>query len=201
MRVAQKNKTYKSLRKIMIFLLLVIFSSILSISIISIFARPSLCELYKYNYIGVESDVTNYSDKDLEYIRYLTNRNRIIPVSLIYESTMAYYDTLITILLSSFAALSFFSWMSVKNKVSIEVKEGLSHEIESKGFSDDINAKIESIVASKMDVILPNIRDELRDGIPSLVTDITNKAIESKIDRISDISRMEDNQKLDEERI
>ncbi len=185
----------------MIFLLLVIFSSILSISIISIFARPSLCELYKYNYIGVESDLTNYSDKDLEYIRYLTNRNRIIPVSLIYESTMAYYDTLITILLSSFAALSFFSWMSVKNKVSIEVKEGLSHEIESKGFSDDINAKIESIVASKMDVILPNIRDELRDGIPSLVTDITNKAIESKIDRISDISRMEDNQKLDEERI
>lgn len=110
-------------------------------------AKPHFEEFYSKNFIVMEPE--NLTKTEKVYIDKLILKNKIIPVDEVYNKTLDYYDSLISVLTIFIAlittllgVLSFTSWFSLKGKVKNEVNEIKC------GLKEDISNEIQRVVSS-----------------------------------------------------
>lgn len=92
----------------------------------------------------------NLTQTEKVYVNKLILKNKIIPANEIYEKTLSYYDSLIsvltifiTVIIALLGVLAFTSWFSLKGKVKNEVQE-MKY-----GLKGDINQEIQNVVTSE----------------------------------------------------
>ena len=126
----------------------VLFIFIIGICCFLQYTKPRYEEFYSKNFIVMEPQ--NLTQTEQVYVNKLILKNKIIPVDEIYERTLSYYDSLIsvltifiTVIIALLGLLAFTSWFSLKGKVKNEVQE-IKY-----GLKGDINQEIQNVVTSE----------------------------------------------------
>ena len=111
------------------------------------YTKPCYEEFYSKNFVVMEPQ--NLTQTEKVYVNKLILKNKIIPANEIYERTLSYYDSLIsvltifiTVIIALLGVIAFTSWFSLKGKVKNEVQE-IKY-----GLRGDIDQAIQNVVAS-----------------------------------------------------
>jgi hypothetical protein len=94
-------------------------------------------------------------------LEYLITKNKIIPLSYVYQNTLNYYDSLIsvlggviTFLIALLGVSAFMSWLSLRSRIEDTIKEELKLELLSDFYKawlgDLIDAASEKILTEKL---------------------------------------------------
>lgn len=104
-------------------LCLLVILSVVLILILFGFLTPKVEALYLHHYALSEIRNEEISVLDKRQIDYLIGRHQIVPMSSIYEKTLEYYDSLISVLVALLGLFAFIAWFSLRTKARNEVKE------------------------------------------------------------------------------
>jgi len=166
-------------RRNMLLCMTSVMLTLLTLTAFLVLFKPKIESIYGHHYVVIAEDPMSISQKDEQYISYLLNRNRIIPISTVYENTLAYYDSIITILLGLFGLFALLSYFSFKRKI----KEDLDEHFET--YKSDMNEHLynkftEEITGGNVD---------LEDYIKHIVSEEVKRQWELKENETSDIIR------------
>jgi predicted house-cleaning noncanonical NTP pyrophosphatase (MazG superfamily) len=144
-----------------------------------------------------ETSETNLSIQDKKNIDNLISKHKIIPISDIYDNTLSYYNTLITILVAILGVFTFVAWFSVKNKVKAEIEESVRETLNSNTYKELLDAKLNKIIRDyipdyiadpdtmveclpiiqkNIETIISGMKDKLKEEISN---DVQEKVLES----------------------
>ncbi|MCL1891993.1 MAG: hypothetical protein FWF97_01705 [Alphaproteobacteria bacterium] len=147
---------------------------------VCIYAKPHISELYATHYTVAELDETILTKKDKTNIDQLIAKNKIVPVSVIYENTLSYYNTIITILIGLLAGFAIFSWISIRSKLDGEIRKIIHEEMQSEWFGIYFDKKVADYLKTNLSDYVAEELDETRiRGFISQEYELTkNKIIE-----------------------
>ena len=80
--------------------------------VITIYSTPKISKIYYKTFAVSISDRTELNLVDEKYISELLAKNKIIPITDVYDNTLDYYNTLITILVALLGVFAILSWIS-----------------------------------------------------------------------------------------
>ena len=112
--------------------------------------QPKVTRLYSHACAVSELQIENLSPQDKKSIDTLIAKNKIIPISTIYEKTLEYYDSLVSILIALLGIFAFVTWFSLRGKTKDEVENAIEKMIESPLFKAWINENLDIIVQEKL---------------------------------------------------
>ena len=121
-----------------------------------------------YMFVEIKNDITKEEYKQIDS---LIAKNRIIPVTTVYENTLKYYDNLMTLLIALLGLFAFISWIYLKGRVSNQIRDNIHEELQSKWFEicladrlkEYINRNLSDYLAELCDIetIRGIVREEL----------------------------------------
>jgi hypothetical protein len=118
--------------------------------------KPRIDTLYKNNFTVAELNEPNLTEQEKINLDHLIKRNKIIPLSYVYQNTLHYYDALITVLgfliafLVALLGLStILSWFSLKSKIKDDVAKEINSTFYSQFFESWLKEIAERIVTEK----------------------------------------------------
>lgn len=132
--------------------------------------KKSVSEQYEntYMFVEIKNDITKEEYKQIDS---LIAKNRIIPVTTVYENTLKYYDNLMTLLIALLGLFAFISWIYLKGRVSNQIRDNIHEELQSKWFEicladrlkEYINRNLSDYLAELCDIetIRGIVREEL----------------------------------------
>ena len=91
--------------------------------VITIYSTPKISKIYYKTFAVSISDRTELNLVDEKYISELLAKNKIIPITDVYDNTLDYYNTLITILVALLGVFAILSWISLRAKIKEDVKD------------------------------------------------------------------------------
>ncbi|MBO4700377.1 MAG: hypothetical protein J5620_01365 [Alphaproteobacteria bacterium] len=122
-----------------------------------VFAKPYVSRIYADTYIVADTDINLVTEKDRKSINNLIMKNKIVPVSIVYEDTLRYYEEIIAILIALLGVFAVVSWFFMGGRM----REGLHKEIQSKWFDICLNDKMSKLLKSDMgDYLAEQFDDE-----------------------------------------
>lgn len=161
--------------------------------------KPRYEEFYSKNYVVMEPE--NLSKNEKIYVDKLIVKNKIVPADRIYEKTLSYYDSLISVL-SLFIAfltallglLAFISWFSLKGKMKEEIQETKEK------ISTKITEEIQRIISSefyKTWLTTEVFGKYISENKDQLFPDASSIDISTLVEKVSDAVKqnLEDDQK------
>jgi hypothetical protein len=154
--------------------------------------KPRIDTLYKNNFTVAELNEPNLTEQEKIDLDNLIKRNKIIPLSYVYQNTLQYYDTFINVLgffIAFLAALigvgAFFSWFSFGNKIKKEITSEFNTDDFQTSMKKSIEESLENILADKLPAWLKNQTNAIE-----LIVDRVRNEIEKENEEInSDINQ------------
>ena len=147
-------------------LFIVVFTFLMVSLFVFKICKPKVEVLYKNTFIVSENNKVTIEERN--HISDLIKKNRIIPVSTIYDRTINYYDSLISIssllitfLVAALGLFSYFSWISLKSKIKEDLDKKVNEEFE-KIFNSPIYKSyrtelIAQYINKNKDIIIPEL--------------------------------------------
>lgn len=117
----QFQKTSRYCARIMHVLILLVGLG-LAVVWLAVWIAPHTAKIY-HQVFTVFNKGENLSDKDKRNLEDLLLKNKIIPISEVYDRTLEYYNSLISVLVALLASFAFLSWFSLKTKIKEEVQQ------------------------------------------------------------------------------
>jgi hypothetical protein len=178
--VKSKDSIVKKVAKASAYFVWVII--VIAIIFILIFMFQLLCpkvmNLYSHLYTISDSEpnATSFSMEDEKYIKYLIERNKIVPMSAVYSNTLDYYNSLISILVALLGLFAFVSWFSLRSKIRDDVKDTFVSDF----FKQNLDNKIKEIVNKNLPDYVSEVINE------NEIKDMISKEYELKADSIKE---------------
>ena len=122
-------------------------------------AKPRVSEIFSQQYLFVETKNT-ITEKEQKSIELLIAKNKIVPVTLIYEDTMRYYDHIITLLVTLLGLFAFVSWLYIGGKVQSKMIKNIHDEIQSKWFDVCLEKKVKEYLNNQISDYLAEQSDD-----------------------------------------
>jgi predicted house-cleaning noncanonical NTP pyrophosphatase (MazG superfamily) len=127
------------------------------ISSILIFVKPRVDKIYSQNYVVNDLSDVALTAKEKYNLEQLISKNKIISASTIYDKTLNYYDSLISVLgfliafLGIFVGLgAYLSYVSMKGKIKDTIDDEIKSQFTNIFFQDHLRALIEEKLAEEM---------------------------------------------------
>lgn len=143
----------------LIWLSLILFALTIFFNYIS----PPIATLYRHFYTISEFGEEKISEEDKKKIDHLIAKNHIIPMSSIHESTLSYYDSLISILIALLGVFALASWFSLRSKAKDEAGTAVEKLVDSRLFQSWLDEHLNRIVQGKISDFEANVEAEFGD--------------------------------------
>lgn len=114
--------------------------------------------LLNQHYTIIETNVLNKNDR--LSIERLIQKNKIIPVSMIYENTLNYYNSIITILVFLIGVFGVVSWFSLKSRVRGDIEDCFRENMNDGSFKEILECKIKKQTEEYLGQHLPDYISE-----------------------------------------
>ncbi|MDR1324238.1 MAG: hypothetical protein LBK68_07380 [Candidatus Margulisbacteria bacterium] len=154
--------------------------------IVCLFLKPSIETIYNQNFTIIESNESNLTEQDLLDINKLISKHKIVPVSTIYDNTLSYYNSLITILVTLLGLFAFVSWFHIRNNVKSDIEESLRETINNGNFNEIVDCKIESKLQKYMKDNLADYANEAWELLAENIKESVSKEYELQSDKIKE---------------
>ncbi len=156
---------------------------ILSVCCFAVFCgiiKPHITNIYKYTYVLAVEKPSEITKQEETNINYLLSRNRIIPVSTVYNNTLEYYDSLIAILVALLGVFAIASWISMRAKIKDDIQKEVASFFSTEQTKSWIDELIRAMIDEKRDLIISNIEDFKY----SIIQQVTEQIESNKKDEI-----------------
>ena len=100
-------------------------------------------DFYKIQYTTASNASLTLCEQS--YVDVLSAKGKIISVSDVYNSTISYYDTLISILVALLGLFAFISWFSIKAKAKDNLDEVVQKYLDSRYFDLDMQENLKKV--------------------------------------------------------
>ncbi|MDE5616067.1 MAG: hypothetical protein K2I81_04530 [Alphaproteobacteria bacterium] len=122
----------------------------------SVASRAFFSNRYADSYVIIETDFNTITDDEHAAIQHLIQRNKIIPVSLVYEDTLRYYDIIITILIALLGFFAVVSWFVLGGRM----RDSLHKELQANWFDICVEDKLSKFLKNNVSDYLAEELDE-----------------------------------------
>lgn len=163
-----------------IFTLLVGFGIALVLAILWI--APHASKLYHHIFTISLTERKEINIEDKRHIEYLLLKNKIIPISEVYNHTLEYYNSLISILVALLGIFAFLAWVSLRTKI----KEDVQQEIEKFFSSQQTIAWLNELFKKKIDENKEWLLADQENLINKIEENVLAQIEEKKIEEISE---------------
>lgn len=136
-----------------------------------IWSKPYVSQIYKDTYIVTETDISLITEEERKSIDALIMKNKIVPVSIVYENTLRYYEEIIAILIGLLGLFAVVSWFFMGSRM----REGLNKEIRSEWFDICLNDKMVRFLKANIGDYLLEHFDDFRGIAREEFESMTNK--------------------------
>lgn len=166
------------------FLLVIIFL----LAVIN-YTKKSISELYENTHMFIEAE-NNITKEEYTQIETLIAKNRIIPVTVVYENTLKYYDNLMTLLVALLGIFAFVSWIYLKGRVSNQIRDNIHEELQSKWFEICLKDRLKEYVSKNLSDYLAELYDI--ENIRGIVREELEKAQDIEDKKLAVIDKQDD---------
>lgn len=153
--VSLKEHFNKWFPKVCSIIAIMLFFGLLTCIIIHLF-KPYLAKSIFSNYFIAEQQDYNSKNpngltvKDRANLRSLMNKGKIVSIDSIYDKTLDYYDSLITILVALLGLFAFVSYFSMRGKLKGEAEECVREIMNSNYFKTILDCEMRKIIQENL---------------------------------------------------
>lgn len=163
-----------------IFTLLVGFG--IALVLATLWIAPHASKLYHHIFTISLTEHKEINIEDKRHIEYLLLKNKIIPISEVYNHTLEYYNSLISILVALLGIFAFLAWVSLRTKI----KEDVQQEIEKFFSSQQTIAWLNELFKKKIDENKEWLLADQENLINKIEENVLAQIEEKKIEEISE---------------
>ena len=114
---------------------------------IVVWSKPYVSQIYKDTYMVTDTDISLITEEERKSIDALIMKNKIVPVSIVYENTLRYYEEIVAILIGLLSLFAVVSWFFMGSRM----REGLHKEVRSEWFDICLNDKMVRFLKSNIE--------------------------------------------------
>jgi predicted house-cleaning noncanonical NTP pyrophosphatase (MazG superfamily) len=171
--------------------------------IVLLFVKPRIDKIYSQSYVVSDLDNTILTTKEKYSIDQLIAKNKIVPLSMVYDKTLNYYDSLISVLGFLIAVLgifvgfgAFLSYVSIRGKIKDTIDDEIKSQFTNIFFQDHLRALIEEKLVEEM----PDWLRSKENTVIEVVEQVKNELEKNKKEKLNVLTQTDDNQSEEGER-
>jgi hypothetical protein len=183
------------------FLALVIILGIIGWAVL-IYAKPEVDKIYSQSYIVSDLNDVALTAEEKYSLEELITKNKIVPLSMVYDKTLNYYDSLISVLGILIAVLGIFvglgmilSYFSMKSKIKDNIDDEIKYQFTNIFFQDHLRILIKGELAEET----PDWLKSKENTIAEIVEQIKNEMEKNNKEQLSTLIQADKSQKKGEE--